>query len=237
MAAKSVTKLQLVRKADPSISTGESVSRSSVQKTSQKKSQSSQRKPRKTNSAPKTARANPLGNLHKNQGQSQGKTSPARAQNTAWMSAIMPSSWQSSLNPKMMENVMAQAKSQMDRQSQKMDKMTQDATALGREQFDAMIKSCNSLARGCEELIRTSMSIAQNAAERQSQFMKQAMSSKTVNEWAEVQNKIAQANFDDFMSGATKISEMSVKIMTECTQPLNDQIGKSMRKASESMAA
>ncbi|MCK6417323.1 MAG: phasin family protein [Alphaproteobacteria bacterium] len=232
MAAKSATKLQLVRKADPTVSSSSSSLNSSVQKTRQKKPSSAQSKARKTNSAQKSAGAKNRANHSK----SQARTARASAQNTAWTAAF-PSNFKLSFNPQMMENLMAQSRSHMDKQSEKMDKMAQDASALGREQFDAVMKSCNSFARGCEDLFRTSLSIAQNAAERQTQFMKQAMSSKTINEWAEVQNKIAQANFDDFMNGATKISEMSVKIMTECTEPLNDQLGKSIKRTSESMAA
>jgi phasin family protein len=63
------------------------------------------------------------------------------------------------------------------------------------------------------------------------------MSSKTLNEWAETQNKIAQANLDDMMSAATKLSEMSVKLLSESAEPISEQMGKSIRKASEAMAA
>ena len=66
---------------------------------------------------------------------------------------------------------------------------------------------------------------------------KEAMSSKTINEFAEVQNKIAQSNFDDFMAGATKLTEISTKLITESAEPVNAQIGKAIKKASESMAA
>jgi hypothetical protein len=39
------------------------------------------------------------------------------------------------------------------------------------------------------------------------------------------------------MAGATKISELSVKVLTECAEPLNEQITKTIRKGTESMAA
>ena len=49
--------------------------------------------------------------------------------------------------------------------------------------------------------------------------------------------EIAQASLDDIMSAATKLSEMSVKLLTESAEPISEQMGKTMRKASEAVAA
>ncbi|MGQ0527851.1 MAG: phasin family protein [Alphaproteobacteria bacterium] len=117
------------------------------------------------------------------------------------------------------------------------EKVSQDAAAMSRESMDAFMKSSGIFVKGLEEIIRTSMSLAQNSAEKQAQFIKQAMSSKTLNEWSEAQNKIAQANFDDFMSGATKISELSVRLLTTATEPLSNQAAKTVKKATDSIAA
>lgn len=129
-----------------------------------------------------------------------------------------------------METMMEKGKNQA-------EKFAQDTAAFGREGMEAMMKSSSIFAKGVEEIIRTSITIAQNSAEKQAQLMKQAMSSKTLNEWSEVQNKIAQANFDDFMTGATQISEMSVRLMNDASEPLNTQVTKTVKKASDSMAA
>jgi phasin family protein len=131
---------------------------------------------------------------------------------------------------KAMETMMTQGKNQF-------EKLTQDANELGREGYEAFIKSGSIFAKGFEDIFKTTMEMAQEAAEKQSQFIKEAMSSKTLNEFTEVQNKIAQANFDDFMTGATKISELSVKVLTESSEPLNKQLSKSIKKASDSAAA
>ncbi len=131
---------------------------------------------------------------------------------------------------KTMESIMSKSKSQIDR-------TLKDASHIGREGFEACIRSSTLFTKGMEEIVRTSVALAQSAAEKQARLINQSLSSKTLNEWAEVQNKIAQSNFDDFMAGATRISEMGIKMLTECSEPLNEQIGKSIRKASESVAA
>ncbi len=132
--------------------------------------------------------------------------------------------------PKSMEKIMNKSKTQY-------DKIANDANELSREGIDAFVKSGTIFAKGCEDIMRTSMSLAQGAAEKQAQFFKDAMSSKTLNEWTDVQSRMAQANFDEFMSTATKISEMSVKILSDSVEPFNDQMSKSMKKATNAMAA
>ena len=122
--------------------------------------------------------------------------------------------------------------SMMTKSKQQFEKLTQDANDFGREGIDAFVKSGTIFAKGFEDIFRTSMALAQSSAEKQSQFIKDVMSSKTLNEFTEVQNKIAQANFDDFMASATKLSEMSVKLMTAASEPLNEQATKTMQKAS-----
>lgn len=121
--------------------------------------------------------------------------------------------------------------------TQQFEKMTQSATEMSREGIEAFIKTGTLFAKGMEDIIRTSVTMAQETAEKQAQYMKDAMSSKTLNEWTDVQNKIAQESFDDFMTGATKISELSVRMLTEAAEPLNDQLSKGIKKASESVAA
>lgn len=134
------------------------------------------------------------------------------------------------VKPKEMETVMAQTKTQF-------EKFNSEFGKIGQDGFEAFFKSISIFAKGSEDIIRTSVSLAQSSAEKQSKYMKDALSSKTLNEWTDVQNKIAQASFDDFMAGATKISELSVKTLSESVEPFNEQISKGIKKASETIAA
>ena len=117
------------------------------------------------------------------------------------------------------------------------DQLTKEASAASKESVDAFVKSGTIFAKGMEELMRETMSYAQSAAEKQAQFAKDALSAKTINEWSEIQNKIAQENFDDFMSSVTKISELGTKVISEAIDPINKQMTKTAQKASQSVAA
>lgn len=117
------------------------------------------------------------------------------------------------------------------------EKMAQDGADIGRECSEACMKSATILMKGCESIMSAVVSLAQASAEKQARYMKEALSSKTINEFADVQNRIAQAGFDDFMAGATKISELGVKIMIDSAEPVNAQMNEAVQKATKAMAA
>lgn len=111
------------------------------------------------------------------------------------------------------------------------EKLTQDAASMGQEQVEAFVKSGTILAKGMEDILKTCMSIAQTTTEKSQEAAKTIMACKTLNEFTEAQSKLAQDSFDDFMATATKLSELSIKVATESLEPINDQVGKAMKKA------
>lgn len=111
------------------------------------------------------------------------------------------------------------------------EKFTQDAANIGQEQVEALVKSSSIFAKGMEDILKTCMDIAQTSGQKSQDAAKTIMSCKTLNEFTEAQSKLAQASFDEFMTTATKLSEMSIKVATESLEPINDQMGKAMKKA------
>ncbi len=129
-----------------------------------------------------------------------------------------------------MEDMMTKSKTQY-------DQLTKDAANMSRESMEALSKCGSIFTKGMEEIVRASMSMAQEISEKQAQFFQQAMGTKSINEFAELQNKAAQKSYDELVAGATKISEMSVKTLTEASQPIQEQMNKAIQKASQAMAA
>ena len=117
------------------------------------------------------------------------------------------------------------------------EKLTSDAAASSKEHLDALAKSGALLSKGSEELIKTYIGLVQNSAEKSSEAVKSLMACKTLNELTETQNKLAQDSFETFMSGFTKLSELTVKLANTSLEPINTQFTKSMKKASEAAAA
>ena len=125
----------------------------------------------------------------------------------------------------------------MTKQPFEFDKMAQEAANQSREGLEAFVKSGTIFAKGFEQIMQTAATITQSAAEKQAEFAKSLMGSKDIGEFAQTQSKIVQKNFDEFMQGATQLSEMSVKVLTEASEPINTQMTKTMEKAAKTMAA
>ena len=113
------------------------------------------------------------------------------------------------------------------------EKIAQDAAVLGQDQVDAMMKSSTIFAKGLEDIMKTCMEIAQEAGEKSQSAAKTVMACKTLNEFTDIQTKLAQASFDEFMTNATRISEKAVKVCTDAFEPINDQMGKTIKRATD----
>lgn len=129
-----------------------------------------------------------------------------------------------------MEKIMSTSKNHF-------EKIKSEATTSGRQGMEACVKSGTVLAQGMEQYFKTLTGIVQASAERQGEAFKQLLACKTLNELTETQNKIAQENFEELMQTATKLSEISIKIATEVFEPINEEVSKNVKKASEAIAA
>ncbi len=129
-----------------------------------------------------------------------------------------------------MEKIMTEGKN-------KFEKLTRETTSAGKEQMEALVESGTIWVKGTEDIVKTCTAMVQESVERNTQAFKTLLSSKTLNEYTEAQNTLAQQNFDDFMSGFTKLSELGVKLATNAFAPINDQFSKSIKKATDSLAA
>ena len=111
------------------------------------------------------------------------------------------------------------------------DQIAQDTMSFSRESMEAFVQSSTMFAKGMEDMMRTAASLAQGAMEKQAEQTREIMGSKSINEFTEKQTKIVQSNFDEYMQNTAKLSEMGVKVLNECTQPINEQMTKAMKKA------
>ncbi len=111
------------------------------------------------------------------------------------------------------------------------EKMSGDASSSVRESVENLTKSSATFTKGAEQMMKTLSEVVQESAQRNAEAMKSMMAVRTLNEFAEAQNKLAQQNFDDMMSVMTKMSEMTIKLCTEAFEPINSQMTKTMNSA------
>ncbi len=118
-----------------------------------------------------------------------------------------------------------------------LDKILKETADFNTGYSEACTKSSAILMKGMEDIMGAMMSLAQDSAEKQAALVKEIMSVKNVADFSEIQNKLAKSGFDDFVSGATKISEISAKVLTDSAEPVSAQMTQAVQKATKSMAA
>jgi len=117
------------------------------------------------------------------------------------------------------------------------EKLGSDAAAQGKEGFDAFVKTSTLLAKGTEDIFKTYIALAQTSAEKSAEGVKALLGCKTIYELTETQNKLAQDSFESYVSNVTNLSELTMKVATDSFEPLNATITKTVKKATESVAA
>lgn len=132
-------------------------------------------------------------------------------------------------NLESVETIMANSK-------EKFEKFTSGTAELGQENLDAVMKASTTFTKGFEGLFKSYTTLVQEAAERNAAAYKSLLGSKTINEYAEAQAELAQQNLDDFLGGATRLSEQAVKLATETLEPLTAQATKTWNKACKAAA-
>ncbi len=158
------------------------------------------------------------------------KTTTTEDRKSAWPKVTGYDAFFKIPNNEAMESVMTKSK-------EKFEKFTHEAASNGKEQFEALVESGNIFAEGFKNIINAYVSMAQSTAEKNNQAFRSLLACKTLSELTETQNKVAQESFDDFMSGFTQLSELSVKVATETFGPIGDQFSSTIKKASDVMAA
>ncbi len=116
-------------------------------------------------------------------------------------------------------------------------KLTGGTSASAKEAMESCMASGKTFAKGAEKIMKTLAELAQESSQRNAEAMKSLMASRTLNEFAEAQNKLAQQNFEEAMSTVTKLSEMTIKLYSEALEPINGQMTKAMTAAMKKNAA
>lgn len=117
------------------------------------------------------------------------------------------------------------------------DSYTKDAQAAFQDGFQAFTQSGKVCAEQFQNFMGQYMAMMQDMSEKQANAFKAMMTCKTAHEMSDYQTKYAQQSFDDMMSYATKFTEMGVKLASEAMEPINEQMAKATKKATDSFAA
>ncbi len=133
---------------------------------------------------------------------------------------------------KAFENTTQTMESIMNANNTQFDKISQESMSNLKEGSEAIMQTGSTMMKGVEDYLKTLTNICQDAAEKNANSLKSLMKCNTINEFSEAQYSIAHQSFDDMMSGITKLSELSVKMCSDCFEPMNTHFTKTIKKTS-----
>ncbi len=114
-----------------------------------------------------------------------------------------------------------------------MEQLTAETKALSQSGIQSIVQASTSLLCGYEAIVQEAAGLAQKAATAQTQYMQKAFGSQTLNDLANMSRTCAQETLDKAILGATKLTEMSLKTLSESTHPITTQISKTLKIVSK----
>ena len=94
------------------------------------------------------------------------------------------------------------------------------------DHMDAFVQAGNVWASAAEDLGKAYMSFFQFAGEQQVETAKTLMAVTDMQDLADVQTKLVRDNFDGLVAESTKLSELTLKVANEASEPLQAQAAK-----------
>ncbi len=127
-------------------------------------------------------------------------------------------------------NTQNYSKEQLEKLTEATTKQTEDMMNFGKNGFDAWMKSTNIFMDGAQDMFKSLTEMTNSARETQATAAKQMMSCKNLNDMTEISTKITQDTMEQAMSNATTLSEKTIKLCMESSEPLNDQMTKTAQE-------
>jgi len=131
----------------------------------------------------------------------------------------------------------ATAKQQMEKSTAQFLKGFEDLTAITKQNVDAFVQSGTILAKGFEDISKSTAAYTQSTLENSAAASKAVLGVKTVRDLLDLQSSFAKKSFDSAVAESTKVSEISVKVANEAFQPISAQINATLGKLTKPLAA
>ena len=135
------------------------------------------------------------------------------------------------------DQAVAMTKEQVEKTSKAMFKGYGNFADLGQENLDAVVKSGTIYAKGVETIGRQVMNFAQAAMDNNVAATKAMLGAKSLREVVDLQNELTRKTFDRFLADYGQLTEMSVKLATDASAPIQARVKETVEKAMKPVAA
>lgn len=99
-----------------------------------------------------------------------------------------------------------------------------EASAFGKENFEAVIASAASAQKGFEAVSTRSLAFSKQTLENQLAATKSLMGAKSVQEFVEKQNEYAKASFEVYVAELSSLSDMAAGLAKDALAPITQRV-------------
>ena len=116
-------------------------------------------------------------------------------------------------------------------------KSYEDIVSFGKDNVDAVVKTNAILVKGLQDIHNVLFGIAQTQLEGQVAATKKLLGCKTFKDVMEAQADLARTSYAKALDDSRKITDLSVKLAEEATQPITKRVNVTVEKFSKPLAA
>lgn len=135
------------------------------------------------------------------------------------------------------EQAYSMTKEQVEKANELAFKSYDEVTDFGKETFEAVVVSSNILAKGAEVIGKEFAAFAQASVESNMAAAQNLFSIKTPQELFDMQGRWVKQSFDTMLGETTKLQDLSMKVATESSAPINARVNAAVEKLSKTVAA
>lgn len=126
-----------------------------------------------------------------------------------------------------------QPQEQFEKMAESVMKACEEASCVARDHVDAAMKSASVVGKGVEEIVRNAGDIFQSSVNRGLEVGKVIMSAKSVPEAVNIHSDYMKECFDNWVSLAGRMSEISARMAQEAMSPIAEQTNSTIAKFSQ----
>ncbi len=113
----------------------------------------------------------------------------------------------------------------------------EDIVSFGKDNVDAIVKSNAILVKGFQDIHNILFGIAQAQLEEQVALTKKFLGCKTLKDVMEAQADVAKNSYAKALNDSRKITDLSVKLAEEVSQPITRRVNVTVEKFTKPLAA
>jgi phasin family protein len=122
-----------------------------------------------------------------------------------------------------METVMSASSDAMKQSVEKAMKSMDDLTSFGKGNVDALMQCANACSKGMEAMSAEFLSFSKQSVEEAMAATKAAMTTRSVQEFMEINSDFAKSAFESYVGRVTKFGDMATTAAKDTFEPLNSR--------------